>query len=201
MEAYPPGVSKGRTRVLAWLERNQFLVLGLTGLLLLAGLLLRDLTKDAPPALVLHEAEQTEGAVVVHVAGAVAAPGLYELPAGARVQDALIAAGGAMPEAEVDAINLARRLRDGERVMVPAVSAEVAGAVATLAPGEKLDLNDATVEQLDRLPGIGEVYSQGIADSRVVDGPYMTIEDLRTRNVIPPATFEQIKDHVTVTAP
>ena len=186
---------------MAWLERHQFLVLGTAGLLLLAGLLARDLIGDKPPALVLEEPRTTGGRVVVHVAGAVAAPGLYELPPDARVQDALVAAGGGLPEAEVDSINLARRVRDGEKISVPGLSSDVAAAVATLAPGQKLDLNVATREELDQLPGIGEAYSRRIVDSRIVDGPYQAVDDLVTRRVIPAATLEDIRAFVTVSSP
>lgn len=186
---------------MAWLERNQYLVLGIAGLLLLAGLLVRDLTEGTPPALVLDEPRTTGGSVVVHVAGAVAAPGLYELASGARVQDALVAAGGGLPEAEIDSINLARRLRDGEKISVPGLSSDIAAAVATLAPGQKLDLNAATTEELDQLPGIGEAYSRRIVDSRIVDGPYQAVDDLVARRVVPAATFEGIRPFVTVSSP
>ncbi len=139
--------------------------------------------------------------MVVQVAGAVADPGLYELPPDARVQDAIVAAGGGLPEADVASINLARRLRDGERISVPGPTSEVAAAVATLAPGEKLDLNAATMEQLDKLPGIGEAYSRRIVDSRVVDGPYEAVDDLLTRRVLPASALDDIRDFVTVSAP
>jgi competence protein ComEA len=192
---------------LAWLERNRLLVLGLAGLLLLSGLIVRDITRDSPPALVLNDSRAADESVVVHVSGAVAAPGIYELARGARIQDAVVAAGGALPQANVDAINLARRVRDGEKVAVPAAESampEVAAATAvpTLGPGVKLDINTATVEELDQLlPGIGEAYSQRIVDSREADGPYAAIEDLTARRVIPEATFEQIRDRVSVSAP
>jgi len=138
---------------------------------------------------------------VVHVAGAVARPGLYELPPGARVADAIERAGGGLPDADIDAVNLARRLRDGEKIDVPGPSAEAATAVATLAPGEKLDLNAATMDELDLLPGIGEAYSRRIVDSRVVDGPFEAVDDLLTRRVLPAATLDGIRNYVTVAAP
>jgi competence protein ComEA len=195
-----PGVPKGRTQALAWLERNQVLVLGFAVILLVAGLLLRDLTEGSPPALVVEDSPSSGRSVVVHVAGAVAAPGLYQLPSDARVQDAITAAGGPLREADLDAVNLARRLRDGEKIEVPGGAAEPA-AVATLAPGEKLDLNAASVEELDTLPGIGEAYSRRIVDSRAVDGPYEAVDDLVTRRVLPASTLDDIRDLVTVNAP
>jgi competence protein ComEA len=176
-------------------------VLGVAGLLLLGGLLLRDLTRETPPALVLQDAQTGDSGVVVHVAGAVEAPGVYQLPGGSRLQDAVIAAGGAVKGADLDALNLARHLRDGERIEVPGISSDVAAAVATLAPGATLDINTATLEELDQLPGIGEAYSRRIVDSRVIDGPYATVDDLVTRDVIPAAAFEEIRDRLTVNAP
>ena len=84
---------------------------------------------------------------------------------------------------------------------MPGASSEVAAAVATLEPGAPLDLNSATMEQLDLLPGVGEAYSRRIVDSRRVDGPFEAVEDLLTRRVLPSATLDGIRDYVTVTAP
>ncbi len=191
--------------MLAWLERNQFLALALAGLVLLAGLGARQLTQhDPPPALVFRDgAGVTPGApILIHVAGAVAQPGVYTLQGGDRVEDAVSAAGGALPDAKLDEINLARRLRDGEQILVPGDAASGgAEAVATLVPGEKLDLNVATAAQLDGLPGIGAAYAQRILDSRLVDGPFESVDDLRSRNVLPAATFDKISDYLTVSQP
>ena len=186
---------------MAWLGRNQLLLLGLAVLALLAALLVRDLSQSDPPTLVLQDSPTSGDSVLVHIAAAVAAPGVYELPHGARVQDAILAAGGGLPKSDTESLNLARRLRDGEKIDVPGPVSDVAATVATLAPGQKLDLNAATLEQLDQLPGIGEAYSRRIVDSRVVDGPYEAVEDLLTRRVIPAATLEQIRDRLTVSTP
>ncbi len=191
--------------MLAWLERNQFLALALAGLVLLAGLGARQLTqRDPPPALVFRDgAGVTPGApILIHVAGAVAQPGVYTLQGGDRVEDAVSAAGGPLPGASLDEINLARRLRDGEQIMVPAGSSSSgAAAIATLAPGEQIDLNVATAAQLDALPGIGAAYAQRILDSRLVDGPFESVDDLRSRNVLPASVFEKISDYLTVLQP
>ena len=191
--------------MLAWLERNQFLALALAGLVLLAGLGARQLTRhDPPPALIFRDgAGVTPGApILIHVAGAVAQPGVYTLQGGDRVEDAVAAAGGALPGANLDEINLARRLRDGEQILVPANSTSGGtAAVATLAPGEAIDLNVATAAQLDALPGIGAVYAQRILDSRLVDGPFGSVNELRSRNVLPPSVFEKISEYLTVSQP
>ena len=190
--------------MLAWLERNQFLALALAGLILLAGLGARQLTQhDPPPALVFRDgAGVTPGApILIHVTGAVAAPGVYTLQGGDRVEDAVAAAGGAVPGADLNEINLARRLRDGEQIVVPSGSSSSAAAAATLAPGETLDLNAATAAQLDALPGIGQAYAQRILDSRLVDGPFESVDDLRSRNVLPASVFEKISAYLTVSLP
>lgn len=173
-------------------------MLGAALLLLVAGLLVRDLTGGQAPALVLNDPESSNRNVVVHVAGAVAAPGVYELPPGARVFDAIQVAGGDLPGADTNELNLARRLRDGEKVTVPGPRSDVAAARG---PDGRLDLNAATPEELTSLPGIGEAYSRRIVDSRIVDGPYESVEDLLTRRVIPEATLEGIRELVTVIAP
>jgi competence protein ComEA len=198
IEPSSPG-RQGGVRVLAWLERHQYLVLAVAALLLVAGLLVRDITREEPPTLVINDAPvAADGPVAVHVAGAVASPGVYELPAGARVQDAVLAAGGAASDADLDSLNLARRLRDGEKVTVPANRSPGASTPPTLAPGQTLDINHASQAQLDALPGIGEAYSRRIVDSRSVDGPYATVDDLVSRRVLPEATLAAIRDYLTV---
>jgi competence protein ComEA len=186
--------------MIAWLERNPFLVVAFVGGLLLFTLAAGDVLHSKPePVLVLREGVDESGLPIrVHVAGAVAAPGVYTLVTGDRVEDALAAAGGALDGADLDAINLARRLRDGEQIVIegPAVA-----AIPILTPGEPLDLNVATQEQLDALPGIGEAYSQRIVHSRLVDGPFATVDDVLTRGLLPVRTLEGIRSMVTVSAP
>jgi len=184
--------------MLAWLERNQFLVLGLSGVILLAGLLYRSLTVDPPPDIVFRDGPLPGEArpVRVHVVGAVAVAGVYDLPAGARVEDAIAAAGGPAEGAALDEINLARRLRDGEQVLVPRRRGASAGAALTA--GGKLDLNTATAGELEDLPDIGEALAARIVDSRRVDGPFRSLEDLVARNVLPASTLARIRDYLTV---
>ncbi|MGH2728700.1 MAG: SLBB domain-containing protein, partial [Actinomycetota bacterium] len=111
------------------------------------------------------------GSIFVHVAGAVAKPGVYELPAGSRVIDGLYAAGGATTHAEISSINLAREMVDGERVYVPRKGEVPAAGAGGGAPagGEqagKVNINTASVSELEELPGIGEVIAQRIVDYR-----------------------------------
>jgi competence protein ComEA len=140
--------------------------------------------------------------VVVAVAGKVAKPGLVTLPAGARVADALAAAGGAKRGVDPGPLNLARKVVDGELIMVGAPQpsgAAVAPAVGGgSAPGVPINLNTATLADLDNLPGVGPVLAQRILEARDAQGGFKTVGDLRKVNGIGAARFEQLKDLVTV---
>jgi competence protein ComEA len=122
------------------------------------------------------------GKLVVDVAGAVQRPGLYRLDPGARVADAIALAGGATRHADVDAVNLAAPLADGLQVVVPrrGGAAGPAGAGGGAAPSvtAPVDLNSATVEQLDALPGIGPSTAQKIVDFRQAHGAFHSLEEL-----------------------
>jgi competence protein ComEA len=136
------------------------------------------------------------GTIVVAVQGKVAHPGLYRLPAGSRVADALEAAGGALPGVDLSYVNLARKLADGELILVGATPPPDSGPAA--APGGKLDLNLATVTQLEALPGIGPALAQRIVDYRNQHGGFHSVDELRKVGGIGDAKFAQIKDLVTV---
>jgi competence protein ComEA len=139
--------------------------------------------------------------IVAHAAGAVVRPGVYELDAGARVTDLIDAAGGPLPDADLNQLNLAAPVADGERVYVPRVG-EIAVAVAAsgddAAPSGPLDLNTATIDQLDELPGIGPATAQAIVDERERRGGFGAVDDLLDVRGIGPAKLEQLRDLVTV---
>jgi competence protein ComEA len=148
------------------------------------------------------------GQVAVHVAGRVRRPGLVRLPAGSRVQDAIRAAGGPTSGADLDAVNLARKLTDGEQIRVPApgdpapaAPADAAGPGApggpAGAPSAPLDLNTATVEQLDTLPGVGEVTAGRIVAYRTAH-PFTAVDELLEVPGIGQRRYDQLKDLVTV---
>ena len=129
--------------------------------------------------------------IVIDVAGAVRAPGLYRLAAGTRIADALAAAGGATRKADVALVNLAAPLADGEQVVVP-----LRGAAATPGVGSAtapVDLNTATAEQLDALPGIGPATAQKILDYRQAHGPFHDLSELDAIPGIGPARIAQLK--------
>jgi competence protein ComEA len=139
--------------------------------------------------------------VVVSVGGKVAKPGLIRLPAGSRVADAVAAAGGARPGTDVALLNLARKVVDGEQILV-GVAAPPGAAPAAPAPGGApagpVNLNTATLAELDVLPGVGPVLAQRIIDARTAQGGFRAVTDLREVDGIGAARYEQLKDLVTV---
>ncbi|WP_405017405.1 ComEA family DNA-binding protein [Kitasatospora sp. NBC_00070] len=134
-------------------------------------------------------------AVVVDVAGKVRSPGLRTLPSGARVADALVLAGGPLPDTTTDGLNLARVLTDGEQILVGG------GAVAAAAPGARagpVNLNLATREQLDSLPGVGPTLAQRILQHRQEHGPFRSLDQLRQISGIGDRKYAELKALLTL---
>lgn len=136
------------------------------------------------------------GEIVVDVAGHVARPGIVTLPAGSRVHEAIEAAGGLAGAVDTTSLNLARKLVDGEQVLVGV--APVAPAAGPGSAGGLTNLNTATVDQLDELPGVGPVTAQSIVDWRSDNGPFSRVEDLLEVRGIGEATLGDLRDLVTV---
>jgi competence protein ComEA len=142
------------------------------------------------------EFEATGGDVVVHVAGAVRDPGVYRMPEGSRVTDAIERAGGATADAAEDAINLAARVADGQQITLPARSdapVGVSGAPTSAATDGPISLGSATVEQLDTIEGIGPVTAAGIIEFRDQSGGVASIDELDQISGIGPATMEALR--------
>jgi competence protein ComEA len=136
--------------------------------------------------------------LVIDVAGAVRHSGLYRLRSGSRIDDAIAAAGGATRKAQLDTVNLAAPVADGEQIIVPARGAAgaVAGAsppAAGSSPSAPLDLNSATLEELENLPGIGPVTAQKILDYRQAHGAFHSVAELEGVPGIGPAHMAQLK--------
>lgn len=177
----------------------------------LAGLLMFILRAPAGEPISLMPAPTREP-IAVHVIGAVPRPGLYEFAEGARVQDAIEAAGGLLSSANVEIINLAAPLEDGQQLNIPYRAGEepaVDEEDALVLPGateepnpqsseDLININTASLEELDGLPGIGPTIAQRIIDYREENGPFQVIDDIMNVSGVGPSTFEQIKDLITV---
>jgi competence protein ComEA len=158
------------------------------------------------------------GKVVVHVAGTVKKAGVVRLPRGSRVHEAIAAAGGASPGADLDRLNLASLLEDGQKIYVPrrgeaaptdksapagtsgagAAEAEGTGGPAGEGSGGKINLNTATAEELAELPKVGPVLAQRIVDWRTQQGPFKSPEELDAVDGVGPKMLETLLPLVTV---
>lgn len=141
-------------------------------------------------------------ACVIHICGAVADPGVYELPAGSRIRDAVLAAGGFLEEASESALNLAAFVTDGQQIIVwtkEEAAADQMGREAERETGSGLvNINQADSSQLCTLPGIGESRAAAIIAYREAGGPFGSIEDIMKVDGIKEASFEKLKDRITV---
>lgn len=151
-------------------------------------------------------------AIIVDVAGAVTAPGVFELEAGARVGDAIAAAGGALGEADLSRVNRAARVSDGQQIYIPRVGEELSESVlaggSSLgggastgdgdAGGSLVNINTAGEAELDELPGVGPSTARSIIEDRDANGPFATIEDLMRVSGIGEKKFEKLKSGICV---
>ena len=155
----------------------------------------------APPA--------TLGEVTVHVAGSVRRPGVYRLPSGSRVVDAIDRAGGTRRGSDSGALNLAAALADGSRIYVPRHGEHVApdsasdpsagsSAATVSAPPAPVAINEASTAELETLPGIGPTTAAAIVEYRTANGPFATVDDLESVPGIGPAKLDAVRDLVTL---
>lgn len=204
-----------------WLEKHRgYVLVVLVSFILLGGAIILA-RRPAPEPIIIATAvvptstpspaptlTPTPAPLRVYVSGAVRAPDVYLLPPGSIVKDALQAAGGSTDDADLVRINLALALYDQQQIYVPRVgeatpAAQPPGSAPPLAPvasdgatdvGGKVNLNTATIEQLDTLPGIGPTLAQRIVDYREANGPFAAPEDITNVKGIGPVTYEKLKD-------
>ena len=195
------------------LERYKVAIVAVLGMLIAAGGAVLLLGRPRPGPIQVSTPLPTPTATVdptstpaplrIYVSGAVHQPDVYVLPPRSLVKDALEAAGGATDDADLSQINLAVELSDQQQVHVPrmgetnkpSTSSDTGNPAVPVGP---VNINRATVEELDTLPGIGPAIAQRIVDYREAFGDFATIEDLKKVNGIGPATFEKLKDQITV---
>ncbi|SHN25959.1 competence protein ComEA [Cryptosporangium aurantiacum] len=153
---------------------------------------------DAPSA--VSSSAEAPAEAVVAVSGRVRRPGLVRLPAGSRVADAVEAAGGALPGADLGTLNLARKVVDGELIAVgvPAPAGAAPGAGPSSGTDAPLDLNLATAEQFDALPGVGPVLAERIVEYRTEHGGFRSVDQLREVEGIGDTRFEKLRELVRV---
>jgi len=198
-----------------WLERYRgYIVIVLLSLIVLGGMFFF-LRRPKPEPIFILTPEPTATPLPtptprplhVYVSGAVAHPDVYELPYDSIVKDAIEAAGGPTGEADLNRINLARRVHDEEQIYVPQKGEESPPVSPPSGPslpspssqgGGKVNINTATAEELSTLPGIGPTKAQSIIDYRTTNGPFQSIEDIKKVKGIGDATFEKLKDKITV---
>jgi competence protein ComEA len=191
-----------------WLEDHRVLILAFVGLLIAAaGLTFALRWQPAAPMIIepplptaTPPPTATLSPIQVYVSGAVAHPDVYMLPPDAIVRDALDAAGGTVEGADLNRVNLAQPLADGQQVYVPLTGQEATSeptALPTLSAENPININTATLEDLDRLPGIGPALAQRIIDYRDAHGPFARIQDIQNVSGIGPAKFADIRDFIT----
>lgn len=191
------------------LSRQQILVWSAVGLviLMIGGSYLRShlsspASEKAFTVATLGLKQEGPAVLKIHIVGAVARPGLYELKPGSRAADAIDAAGGATAAADLSQVNLAAKLADGQQLVVPEAGAAAAAPAGrdSAAPGAAgpVSINSATADQLTQLDGVGPKTAQKIIDYREAHGGFKNIEELMEVPGIGPAKFEQIKNQVTL---
>ncbi len=197
------------------IKRNLLLILIFTSLIAFISGCYRS------PQIVIEDTvspSQSPSEIYVHVAGEVQLPGLYKLPQGSRVADAIKLAGGATSEADIDSLNLALVLKDGDKIVVPkkitqeplsegelsefqilnTLNQSQAGGFSQSGGTGKININTASAKELESLPGIGPVLAQRIVDYRTQKGGFKRIEEIKEVSGIGEKKFEAIKDLITV---
>jgi competence protein ComEA len=146
-----------------------------------------------------HEAEATEAQeLTVHVVGAVSYPGVYRLEQGDRVIDAIEEAGGPLPEADLEALNLAQAVQDGQKVMVPRQGEGEASASGGDRESDRININHASERELEELPGIGPTLAGRIVSYREKSGGFRSVEELKQVAGIGEKKFAELKDLVEI---
>jgi len=186
---------EGGGRVVWWTRPQETVVLAAAALMLAVTGVLLVARRPAPPIRIIEAPDQSE--VAVQVDGAVVRPGIYRLRSGARLADALAAAGGVSADADLGGVNRARRVRDGERITVPRTAGP--GSIeAPAAGGTVLDLNSATTEALETLPGVGPVMARRIVDYRISHGGFRRVDELLQVKGVGPRLLEGLRARLVI---
>ncbi len=188
-----------------WLKQYGLLAgVGVVGLGLLGYGLWGEIMPEKSTVEIIKESENqsTKGEIVVDVAGAVEKTGVYKLPSGARIGDAIVMAGGLAADADrewvAQTLNLAKEIKDQEKIYIPSIARvdplQSEGSTLGLQKSGKININTASLGELDQLPGIGEVRAQAIIANR----PYGSTEELVSKAKIPQSVYDKIKDSLSI---
>jgi len=182
----------------SWLRRNLILVVAVVLGIALGVAALRIFDDSSRPPIVIRNAEQGR-TISVQVSGAVATPGVYRLDPDARLGDAIQAAGGAAPGADLAQLNLARRLQDGEDLQIPVIRPTAGpGTVVSGALSGLIDINTASAIELDTLPGIGPALADAIIEYRTEHGRFGSVDELARVPGISVRMVDNMRDLITV---
>jgi len=187
-----------------WIERRRgYIVAFLAAIIVVGGAILALRRPESPPLTIAEPTplpvSSTPATIRVYVTGAVRNPGVYSLHAGDRVEDAVNAAGGATAEADLTRTNLAARVNDGQQIYVVQKGETPPPLPATTGSSEpgKININTASLAELDTLPGIGQVTAQKIIDYRTKNGPFKSVQELKDQKIVTSSTYDKIKDLIT----
>lgn len=185
-------------RTAGWRDALTIWFFGIVVVLTIAIVGYQRLDRDAAPAIIVLPGLQATS-ITVEVAGAVVAPGIYEVPVQSRVIDGIEAAGGIVQDADLSSINQVAFLLDGQKVTIPFEASSAAEAPQSIITGP-LNINTATVDQLVELPGIGEVKAQAIVDYRNQNGPFASVDRLLAVDGITESILEELRPLIAVGA-
>ncbi len=182
---------------MSWLSRNFILVAALVLGVVVGIAALRVFDDRSAPEIIIRDAAQAR-TISVQVSGAVISPGVYDLDPDARLEDAILAAGGATENADLAALNLARRLKDGEDIDILAIVPTVGPGTVTAAENDdRINVNTASAAELDSLPGIGPALADAIIEYRTNTGLFGSIDELARVPGISARMVDNMREQVT----
>lgn len=183
---------------MAWLRRNLILLVAVGLGIVLGVAALRVFDDRSAPEIIVRDSAQTR-TISVQVSGAVNAPGVYDLDPDARLEDAIRAAGGASGDADLAALNLARRIKDGESIEIAAVQPTPGpGTAVADQHDDRVHVNTASSEELDTLPGIGPALADAIIEYREDNGPFGSVDELARVLGISARMVDDMRDQIAL---
>jgi competence protein ComEA len=164
--------------------------------LIISGVILLVVSPPGKSEMILLPTREAD-MVTVYISGEVKNPGIFSLPSGSRVNDAILRAGGFNPDAISETVNLAAKLEDEDRIIIPGIN-PMDSPSSESNQKSLININTASIEVLDQLPGVGQVKAETIVEFRTKNGPFLSIDDIMNVPGIGPELFILIKDQITI---